>query len=961
MPRTSEIALNGQLAEVLRGKHPLWRNHLHVEQTGMFPDHPRLQPDILIQPPNAQPVAVETEYAPAATVEGDARARLGLIPLDTTDAVEQAIAVRLPVSLRRDQADLAERIAAATFEYCVFSGDSSSPVRWPICGWLAGGVDDIVRCIEHALVSQRLVDESMSVLERGVRTATRAIRDAVESGFADVEQTLGRALNQHAGEQTNRMAMTIIANALTFHSTIAGIHDIPTVARLRTGSQTSLQMAVLDTWQRILDDINYWPIFKVASNLLSPIRAPTASRILDALVAASDRLAELGVNTRHDLSGRMFQHLIVDRKFLATFYTLPTSATLLAEIAVARMEADWDTLEAYPDLRIADLSCGTGTLLSAAYHAILSRYRHAGGDDSEVHRQMIERAVVAADIMPAAAHLCASQLSSVHPTVAFDNTRVYTMPYGIGTGEERDREVAIGSLDLIGAEQTLSLFATGHRQARGSRDDLEIRDLKLPHDSVDLVIMNPPFTRPTNHEIAEVPIPSFAGFSTTDDEQRAMSDRLSRIRQTLDSPAGHGNAGLASNFIDLAHTKVKPGGTVAFVLPIAAIQGASWRPVRALLSENYSKLAVVTIASSGSTDRAFSADTGLAETLVVATRGPRDRTPDGEALFVNLHRRPQNLLEAAELAKLVARLPSELASGSIRAGNQALGSYIRAPLNEGGCAALQHSELADVMIRLRRGELKLPRYAARHSIPIAPLGLLGERGLLDRDIGNRNDQQPPYRGPFKIRPLEGVPSYPVLWGHRADRERYLVVEPDCQGEVRPGCASRAIEAWQTATRVHFNRDFRLNSQSLAACLTAEPALGGRAWPNFRLNEQGWEKFIALWSNSTLGLMSFWWTGSRQQQGRAVLTISALPSLFVLDGRSFSTKKLDRASKTFDFLKSRRLLPANEAYRDPARRELDRALLVDLLGLPEDVLEPLDVVRRQWCSEPSVHGGKSTAP
>ncbi len=37
------------------------------------------------------------------------------------------------------------------------------------------------------------------------------------------------------------------------------------------------------------------------------------------------------------------------------------------------------------------------------------------------------------------------------------------------------------------------------------------------------------------------------------------------------------------------------------------------------------------------------------------------------------------------------------------------------------------------------------------------------------------------------------------------------------------------------------------------------------------------------------------------------------------------------------------------------------MLVDLLRLPEDVLEPLKVLRLQWCSEPSVHGGKSTPP
>ena len=960
MPRTSEVAFNSHLAEALRGKHPLWRNHLGVEQTGVFPDAPRLRPDILVQPPDAQPVVVETEYAPAATVENDARARLGRTPLASSDPIEQAIAVRIPNSLRHGQDRLAERIAVADFGYCVFSGDPSSPDRWPTTGWLTGGIDDIVRCIEHAMVSQRLVDEGMSILEHGVRVATKAILDATERGFTDIERDMGRVLSQHSGEQTTRMAMTIIANALTFHSTIAGTHDIPSVTKLRTGSPGSLQIPILNTWRQILDEINYWPIFKVASDLLAPIRAATASRVLDALVEAAQQLAHIGVTTRHDLSGRMFQNLIVDRKFLATFYTLPTSAALLAEMAVTRLSADWKDLEVYPDLSIADLSCGTGTLLSAAYHAVLSRYRHAGGDDSQIHRQMIERSIVAADIMPAAAHLCASQLSSVHPTVIFDNTRVYTMPYGIGTGEERYRGVAIGSLDLTAAAQTRSLFATGQRQASGARGDIEIQDIELPYESVDLVIMNPPFTRPTNHEIADVPVPSFAGFQTTDAEQRAMSDRLAKIRRNLDSPAGHGNAGLASNFIDLAHAKVKPGGTVALVLPIAAIQGASWRPVRDLFVSRYSNIAVITIAAAGNLDRAFSADTGMAETLVVAKK-KHQGTPDADALFVNLNRRPASLLEAAEAAKIVDRLPAASPTGRIRAGDQALGSYIRAPLNEGGCAALREPALAGTMIALRRSELRMPRYPDRHTIPMVPLGQIGQRGLLHRDIGDKNDGRPPFRGPFKILPIQSVASYPILWGHGADRERHLLVQPDSEGEVRPDCDDRAMTVWQTATRLHYTLDFRLNSQSLATCLTLEPTLGGRAWPNFRLEQRIWDETIVLWANCSLGLIAFWWAGSRQQQGRVVLTISGLPNLMVLDPRTLSTKKIEQAAAIFDYFRSKPLLPANEAYRDTTRKALDRAVLIDLLELPEDVLPPLENLLRQWCSEPSVHGGKSTSP
>ncbi|MXX17623.1 MAG: hypothetical protein F4Z52_10625 [Gammaproteobacteria bacterium] len=351
----------------------------------------------------------------------------------------------------------------------------------------------------------------------------------------------------------------------------------------------------------------------------------------------------------------------------------------------------------------------------------------------------------------------------------------------------------------------------------------------------------------------------------------------------------------------------------------------------------------------------------MAETLILATKLPPESPDDELALFVNLSRRPDTLLEAAEVAKLTGQLPKSSRTGHIHAGEQYLGSYIRAPLSEGGCASLRESAIADVMIGLSQGILRMPRYRGHQSLPIVPLEELGNRGLLHRDIGTHNAVQPPYRGPFRIHPISPAPSYPILWGHSANRERCLIVEPDSQGEVLPGCDEQAKHVWETATRLHFNLDFRLNSQSLAACCTPDPTVGGRAWPNFCLKEKYWEHIMVLWANSTLGLMSSWWQGSLQQQGRSILTISSLPQLRVFDPRSLSDQQLEKSKRVFKEFENRQLLPANEAYRDKSRIEIDRSVLVDILGFPKDILEPLENLRLQWCNEPSVHGGKSTKP
>ena len=967
MPKTNEIAFNVRLLDVLQTKHLRWRDHVGVEQRDVLRET-ALQPDIVIRPPGGVPVLLETEFMPAHSVEADARARLGKFLQYNGDLIEQTIAVQVPQELSRaPQGDLERQIEAAEFRYCTFSlQEKDTVVRWPSEGWLSGNIDDLAACIENVALSERLLAEGTQILEQSIGEAAGKLR---ETASIQVLERMAQSLHQEDGEQTSRMAMAIVANALVFHTAIVDAHGIPTIDELRIPGRNDVSKSrLLECWQHILDNINYYPIFRIASDLLLPIADSTANAVLNRLAQAASDLAGLGATTLHDLSGRMFQRLIADRKFLATFYTLPTSAALLGELAVSRLDAvmDWSDSDALTRLQIADLACGTGTLLSAAYRALASRHRRTGGDDQVLHTQMMERALIAADIMPAATHLTASMLSSTHPGTTFGNTRVHTLPYGQQSQEKR-HAMALGALDLIEEDTAPSLFGTGIHVARGTGADVETegsQDMILPHRTADLVIMNPPFTRPTGQESSKIgiPVPSFAGLGTSEDEQREMSRRLKGIRARLKNIgdlAGHGNAGLASNFIDLAHVKTKHGGVLALVLPAAFVSGSSWENARRLLESEYEDLTVLTVAAHGDTDLAFSADTGMAETLVVATKCHAGHKGCGETLFVNLYHRPHSLAEAFEIARAVDRLSTENRQGRIYVGDrEIIGTYIRAPLSQGGCASLRETTLADTALGLAQRTLRLPQ---GYSSPLSTTRLeaIGRRGLYHIDIsGDHSDGTP--RGPFKIIPIQGVPQYPVLWGHNTKRERSLVVPPDSEGEVRPGCDDHAVTAWnETASRLHFNRDFRINSQNLTACLTPTKTIGGRAWPNFVLDKEEWTLPLVLWANTTLGLLAFWWIGTRQQQGRTNLTITQLPRLTVLDPRHLSEEQIAQAEDIFEKFKGKTFLPANEAYRDDTRKALDRTVLVDLLRLPEATLEPLSILRDQWCAEPSVHGGKST--
>ena len=225
------------------------------------------------------------------------------------------------------------------------------------------------------------------------------------------------------------------------------------------------------------------------------------------------------------------------------------------------------------------------------------------------------------------------------------------------------------------------------------------------------------------------------------------------------------------------------------------------------------------------------------------------------------------------------------------------------------------------------------------------------------------------KGPFEI--LDGVPAgaaYPCLWNHKTARERSFVVLPDRHAKVRhvvgrtDEMQARAEGRWASATRAHYNRDLRFNAQSLIVAMTPDRALGGRAWPSIVFEAADHEYAFALWCNSTLGLLCHWWTSNKSQSGRGSTTVSAIPDVLTLDVRALSAAQHERARAIFEELSPLRFLPFDQMDDDPARAELDRRVIVDLLGLDVslcDVSGPMDRLRQKLAAEPQIRADKAT--
>jgi hypothetical protein len=395
--------------------------------------------------------------------------------------------------------------------------------------------------------------------------------------------------------------------------------------------------------------------------------------------------------------------------------------------------------------------------------------------------------LVGCDVLPAAAHLTAATLASAHPTEKYAHSSIMTLPYG----RRPDRSIALGSKDLLDIQRRFEILAITAEAAEGT--GASIRDIwaSIPRYGFDLVMMNPPFTRPTGHEGKKIGIhnPMFAAFKTDAKTQRQMG------QITADLVAGtsaHGNAGEASIFLVLADRKLKQGGTLALVLPLSFMLGESWSESRKLIADRYSDLILVTNAGVGGGDLSFSADTDIGECLVV---GRKDIEGSDRAAFITLNERPDSTLAGTHIAAKIRELK---ASGRLRTleagpaggtpvllGSELVGTAVDAPVATGwNLARVRDASLAQTAYQLMKGKVWPAgvRGADAIGLQVTEIGKIAKIGPYHADINGRTATGG-IRGPFDIVPISGgsAPSYPVLWSHDAARERTILFEADSEG------------------------------------------------------------------------------------------------------------------------------------------------------------------------------------
>ena len=964
----SEDTITVKLVDILEPMRSTWE--IEPQDTQTFLDN-RKKPDFTVKEQGRAPVVAEVKIdgasSPDLSGENQTKKHLGR-RLASYEIVTTVMAVRFPYRFRnipnRELTDEIRRAKDLHYILLNVKDDILQGIRrFPNEGWIRGGVTNIATAIRVGAMPISRVENAAYDLQYGVDKAAKMLEDAIEER-PEIGKQIEDILHQESCLQTSRMAMLIITNAFMFQSTLAhkpGLKDVPSLGQLRSVNQRLNTEGVLEAWGKIWL-VNYRPIFGVAIELIDALVSDDelVGQVLSGLRDTAQKIINKGMAQVHELAGIVFQRLIVDRKFIKTYYTRPVSVTLLSALVLPETDFVSEDPEAIKaslsERKIADFACGTGALLNGVYQRLFGLYEQVGGNGSVIHKDMVENNLMGCDIMPNASHLTASLITSNFPNVRIGNTRIHVMEYGT---RRTDGRWALGALDLIEDPQaTLPLDLINAQQVEGGASPVAASQSEFQYGEMDIVVDNPPFTRPgsdSNASNSEVPNTIFG------EREPEIAAEMRQALREMDS-IGNSRAGFGSYFVDLADKMLKHNGqsVMGFVLPLTALTSPLWQNVRNLWARSYHNLVVVTIANEKIEECAFSADTHMAECLVVAVKGKAQDT--GRGTFVCLYSRPESHLEALEIAKNVQHFSNvkkledpPIGGNLIKIGDEVVGSALDCDLEyPWGATRVRELSLIQSAYHLAKGHLWLPNMERYEEIPITTVGKIAAIGFSHGIIKNAFDIEEDY---------SDADDYPMLWHIKQKEPRSLLVRPDSHGIIKSGEWNSAQRILKTNSRVHHSSGLQFNANSLAVFFTERPTIGVRSVANVVFNNPLWDYAWSLWGNSSLGLLCYWMHSSKQQEGRGMIELTSLNTMPTLNIRRLDETALQNAKRVFEEIKYKRMAPFNQMNEDKGRSELDRLLLSKVLGFGEDthpkVHEGVRILRERLSAEPSIDGDKQS--
>ena len=512
---------------------------------------------------------------------------------------------------------------------------------------LAQAVRQAPRSLSGADAAAQLLSEELdSAVQRMKSPVRRALAQAL-----DLPPT--KAKGRGNGESyfvAAKRGMLVVATAMLFHHRVQdhlaaqppeGYDGVwPPDSAATCAEQDAPLSAFHEAWRGILA-VDYRPVFETGRTALSALSSdPDMGQAVSSLARTVGRVSEHVAGLRHDLLGRIFHRVLDTARYDGSFYTSTAAAALLASLALRDSDGDWSDPNYVASLRICDPACGTGTLLMAVKERIRDLRIAAGRGDAEDEEALglllVEDVLWGYDVNLTATHMAASTLGMLSPTTQFSRMNIHRALLGVFDGQPY-----LGSLAFLHSQARLAAWPSMSQQVESEVGMVE------PPPPMDLVIMNPPFTRD-----------SLCHDQFTRKDEQAIKRREKEIMEGQPYREAARLSGSANAFMVLADKLLRGDSeatTLAVVLPTVMATNPAARQTREYLARRFH---IDTIVSSHDPSRIFfSENTSIGEILLICRRRNNLRVKPPTRV-VNLARNPATPLAALDTAVRIERAES---------------------------------------------------------------------------------------------------------------------------------------------------------------------------------------------------------------------------------------------------------------------------------------------------------------
>ena len=921
----NERALNAFIAEALEMQAPPGFQ-TEVEEHGAELEGLRV-PDIQVILPYKLRSIIETEYGRPAV--DDARDKLGFQFKDVnTLPMKSILAVGMPLELGElrhceRRAVLASDEPVFSLQVVTGSGPEDPNITVVPAEPVAVSLRDLVQYAwlsaipeDYSRMELRKVVAVLHGARNGLLDNLRLLGPMAEARLLAAYDPGGSGLKSVAGNVVGTLTSMMQLHLCLKEWASGGLDDILPLGNeslwISGGRQRGITDAIAAEWRKI-ERIDYQPLSTLAAEMMED--RDLSSHLGDTLRVIHEALTQYidtGISATNNVAAEIWQSLIPDRDQRASYYTKPVTAEMLANLTVPRLS---DPAGATYN----EVCAGTGTLARATEENI--RFRHYADtcDKTSIHAKRMEGYIRLTDINQQSVSVASANMAALEPDTAYSTNAIFAIT------------VEGGALNYL-TQDGLSDMEASLIGRDGDREDM----LVLEKGSASICNNNDPYFVARKGAKSPLPRAKMAYFKSQADR------RLNGV--------ANGNAGLASFMHVIEHKLLKYGGVHGKVLPLKAAHAHSYGGFRRNIETAYRDvIAICTAAGDGTS---MSADTNVQEMLVVGTKQPdppQNGQPDTDGDYsvtcVNLTRTFTTKLEAKMFADVMRReVALGKASGEIVVGD-VVGTYYRmTELGEGRpWSALGLSgAYTGLTEAIKSGVAWNVSTGGRRpfNLPMTTLGELVEKGPTHDKIGITADSVGTHpRGAFLFHPVANLMGWqlrrnPSLWNADAATQVRMTCEPTHYGD--PRSSEEAAESMLAAAgNFHLSRGLGSAAQKIAVAYTESDCMGGRSWNTLKA-DAAVAKSVALFLNSTIGLIIRIGYGQQSQLGRAPINVKAIDGHpipdFAADNEAGAVAR-QVAVENFDRLRVLELDRIALAAVDANRHEIDR-VVAKMLGLPE---------------------------